>query len=155
MKAVPLALSLAVLSASAGLAQTPPPTRIAPPPPPVEGMPPSAVSVPGPPVLTPDICQQLAARQRGVPSAAYQPGVDVYGRPVAPADLPGSTAPVPPITTEIELGHVAAGRAATGGFVRGYVTVEPNGTVLLNGQPLPREQEYGLFDLCRQQRVIP
>jgi hypothetical protein len=35
------------------------------------------------------------------------------------------------------------------------VTVEPNGTVLLNGQPLPREQQYGLTDICREQHLLP
>jgi hypothetical protein len=74
---------------------------------------------------------------------------------VAPADLPSPGVWVPPITTEIELGHVGAGRAATGGFIRGYVTVAPNGSVLLNGQPLPRDEEYGLFDLCRTQHLLP
>jgi hypothetical protein len=153
MRAVLLALFLAPALASAAWAQSPPPTRIAPPLP-GEGLPP-ATTAPGPLVLTPETCRRLAAQQRGAPSAAYQPGVDVYGRPVAPADLPGGNAAVPSVTTEIELGRVGAGRAATGGLVRGYVTVEPNGTVLLNGQPLPRAEEYGLYDLCREQRLVP
>lgn len=150
MRAVPLALLLAASLATIARAQLPPPTRLAPP-----GESPPPAAAPGPLVLTPETCQRLAAQQRSAPPAAYQPGIDVYGRPVAPADLPGSSAAVPSITTEIELGRLGANRAATGGLVRGYVTVEPNGTVLLNGQPLPREQQYGLADLCREQRLLP
>jgi hypothetical protein len=152
MKAVPLALLLALSLATVARAQLPPPIRLAPP---GESPPPAAAVAPGPPVLTLETCRRLAAQQRSAPPAAYPPGVDVYGRPVAPADLPGSGAIVPPITTEIELGRVGANRAATGGFIRGYVTVEPNGTVLLNGQPLPREQQYGLTDICREQHLLP
>ena len=151
MRAVFPAFLLAAAAIFPASAQTPPPVRIAPPA--SEALPP--VASPTPLVLTPEICRRLAAQQRGVPSAAYQPGVDVYGRPVAPADLPGSGTGMPPITTEIELGHVGGGRATAGGLIRGYVTVAPDGSVLLNGQPVAREQEYGLFDLCRAQRLLP
>ena len=151
MRARFLALFLA-LAAASSQAQTPP-VRIAPAPPGQPAMAPAEMS--DPLTLTPDICRRLAAEQRAAPPAGYRPGVDVYGRPVAPADLPSAGAPTPPITTEIQLGRVGSGGAATGGRIRGYVTVAPDGNVLLNGQPLPREQEYGLFDLCRQQHLIP
>jgi hypothetical protein len=165
------AASLMLATALSGLgmpasAQAPSasPLRIAPPPAAggmlvtpemqAQGVPPGP-TVYGPMVVTPDLCQRLAQRPRqgGVPPAAYQPGVDVYGRPVAPADLPSSDA-TPSITTEIELGRLG-GRAAAGGVMKGYVTLQPDGSVLLDGQPLPSSQEYGLLDICRQQRLIP
>jgi hypothetical protein len=161
MKAASLVLSALVLgmvSPSAAWPQTSAaPVRIAPPP--VAGTPPvfDAPSAPGaavygPPTVTPELCRRLAPRQPAVPSATYQPGVDVYGRPVAPADLPGAAA-TPSITTEIDLGRVA-GRAAARG-IKGYVTVQPDGSVLLDGQPLSGGQEYGLLDICRAEHLIP
>ena len=156
MRAAPLTLSLLLFTASGSAwAQSSSPTRIAPPPSPSAIAAPAGPSADGQPGLTPEVCRSLAEHQHGVPPAAYQPGVDVYGRPVAPADLPGSNVAVPSVTTEINIGRVPAGHASAGGLIRGYITVEPDGTVLLNGQPLPREQEYGLFDLCRDQRLIP
>lgn len=52
------------------------PTPISPPPPPLQAQP----------------AQPLCVNARD--TADYVPGVDAYGRPVAPADLPGSSADV-------------------------------------------------------------
>lgn len=41
-------------------------------------------------IITRDICARLEIYQPA-PDVAYQPGVDVAGNPVAPADLPGSS----------------------------------------------------------------
>src|SRR5271168_4053724 len=43
-------------------------------------------------VITRDMCNQASVQYQPAPDVAYQPGVDVYGRPVAPADLPNSGA---------------------------------------------------------------
>ena len=156
MRAAPLTLSLLLVAGSGNAwAQSSPPTRIAPPPPPSAIGAPAGPTLTGQPDLTPEGCRSLAERQHGAPPAAYQPGLDVYGRPVAPADLPGNNVAVPSVTTEINIGRVPAGHASAGGLIRGYITVEPDGKVLLNGQPLPEAQEYGLYDLCREQRMIP
>lgn len=40
-------------------------------------------------IVTRDVCARLQVYQPA-PDVAYQPGVDVEGNPVAPADLPGS-----------------------------------------------------------------
>jgi hypothetical protein len=171
MRSVPLPLTAILLALfwATGAAAQGAPVRIAPPaeaPGIVDPRPALAPPIPGPgprapgpeaygPLLvTPELCYSLAQQmRRPPPSATYQPGSDVYGRPVAPADLPGSTNPT--ITTEIELGRVTGRSAAFGGDIKGYVTVRPDGSVLLNGQPLAASQEFGLLDFCRQQQFIP
>lgn len=47
---------------------------------------------------------RLVEIHRPAPDVAYQPGVDVHGRPVAPADLAGSPAVVLPQDIPIDLG---------------------------------------------------
>lgn len=46
---------------------------------------------------------RLVEIHRPAPDVAYQPGVDVHGRKVAPADLPGSAAVVLPKTIPVDL----------------------------------------------------
>ena len=50
--------------------------------------------------VTPDVCDRLVVH-RPDDDVAYQPGVDVEGRPVAPADLPGTVRLAMPETITI------------------------------------------------------
>ncbi|ACI98631.1 hypothetical protein [Rhodospirillum centenum] len=94
--------------------------------------------------------------QRHVPDAdvEYRPGVDVNGRPVAPADLPGS--PRIALPDRIEIGitlplaqrfGIPADALYAGEAYLGTVTVEGN-RVLFNGQPLSSDAEADLVAVC-------
>ncbi len=122
--------------------------------------------------VDPAVCRALAAQagvqHRPAPDVAYAPGVDAMGRPVAPADLaPYPTAPAtPPVVVELKVPQSGIGRVPDGrvpgraGVVpdvsAGFLTLAPDGTVLLNGQPV---EQYGQGDprsgwveqLCRAQ----
>ncbi|WP_434614170.1 hypothetical protein [Azospirillum sp. B2RO_4] len=122
---------------------------------------------PGPVPLTPDaardrpvvdlsLCQRLT---RHVPAAdvEYRPGMDVHGRAVAPADLPGSAGAQPPIPIDLPLSVDLARRM---GIALPSVPFLPNdvtavwltvvGTQLyLNGQPIDPGAEERLYVYCR------
>ena len=91
------------------------------------------------------------------PDAAYQPGVDVYGNPVAPAELNGGTRIELPetITLDIEVDI----------FERFGIPIDPtqydpdaevgevvyrNGRFYYNGQPLQDETEAELAARCQK-----
>ncbi|MFD1627929.1 hypothetical protein [Azospirillum griseum] len=109
----------------------------------------------GKPVVDPTLCRALA-RHQPAPDVAYKPGVDVKGRPVAPADLPGSagTMATPPIDIPltIDLARRMGVRLPGGGLptdtVIGRMTLD-GGRLLLNGQPLGGTSEAELIALCR------
>ena len=110
--------------------------------------------------VTKQQCQALAT-YRPAAGVNYQPGVDVHGKPVAPADLPGSAGAGTynlPKTVEFNLqvnplSTVQPG-AATGQFANtalpvGHVSVDTQtGAVSLNGQPIGDNQQRALADLC-------
>ncbi|MCE2510088.1 MAG: hypothetical protein J4G10_03810 [Alphaproteobacteria bacterium] len=94
-----------------------------------------------------------------VPAAdvEYQPGVDVHGRPVAPADVEGSSSVKVPenftidITVELD---ARFGMPATPDFYKpeaniGVVTVEGD-QAYFNGQPLATESVNELAEICRK-----
>lgn len=89
------------------------------------------------------------------PGVTYTPGVDVNGKPVVPADLPGGTnIKVPdefsiPIVFYLKRGFGAAGNP-TAGVQVGQVTVK-NGAAYYNGQPLADESQAELARACREQ----
>lgn len=139
------ALSLAVAPASA---QSQPPRR-------------------GPVPLTPDaardrpvvdlsLCQRLT---RHVPAAdvEYRPGVDVHGRAVAPADLPGSAGAQPPIPIDLPLSVDLARRMGVAlpsvPFLPDDVTAVwltvVGDRLYLNGQPIDPGAEERLYLYCR------
>jgi len=107
-------------------------------------------------VMSPQICATLAgtAPTPGVPSADHQPGVDVNGNAVAPADLP-STPSVPTVDNfPIEIDQQLASRfhlppGASTKAVVGYVTVRDN-QAYFNGQPLNADQTAALAEACRE-----
>lgn len=111
-----------------------------------------------PAVVSPANCRLLAAHVASA-DTAYQPGVDVRGRPVAPADLAGSPRMrlpdhiVVPITVELDdrLGIPPAGDAAFTAEARiGTVVVDSQGHAALDGQPLTDAQTLRLRAACAE-----
>ncbi len=106
-------------------------------------------------ILTPEYCAQLPDAHMA-PGVAYQGGIDIYGRPVAPADLPGSNASSGlPLGTNI---LVDPSRRPGGGTIPGVrqetyvgtVTVDPQGRALMNGQPLDGPPPGSVAALCAE-----
>jgi hypothetical protein len=103
-----------------------------------------------------DACAQVVEH---VPDAdvAYKPGVDVDGKPVAPADMPGSTQLELPdsfvITLELDLRHsafpVPGPRGLDPKVQLGVITVVGN-RVYYNGQPLDDPEKTRLAAACRE-----
>lgn len=122
---------------------------------------------PGPVPLTPDaahdrpvvdlsLCRRLT---RHVPAAdvEYRPGVDVHGRAVAPADLPGSAGAQPPIPIDLPLSVDLARRMGIDlpsvpylpdDVTAVWLTVVGN-QLYLNGQPIDPGAEERLYVYCR------
>lgn len=110
------------------------------------------------PSLNSSFCQALV---KHVPDAdvAYQPGVDVHGKPVVPADLPGTnTLQIQqPITIPLTAGLMKILNFPTTSFPfntmertdinLGTLTVDGD-KVFYNGQPLSDEQQDKLAVLC-------
>jgi hypothetical protein len=103
-----------------------------------------------------DDCSRLV-QHVPAPDVAYQPGVDVRGRPVAPADLPGTVRIDVPETITFD---VAADLRRFGlppfsplyepNVPLGRVTVERDGRAYFNGQPLQNADSDALAQYCRQ-----
>jgi|SRR5579864_378658 len=106
-------------------------------------------------VMSSDICTTIAGEQP-VPSADYQQGVDVNGKPVAPADLPTSAPSIQLDNFPIEIKKDLVGKfnvPATGGnfgakAILGYVTLRDN-RAYFNGQPMGDDQRAVLIETCR------
>jgi hypothetical protein len=108
-------------------------------------------------------CRRLT---RYVPAddAEYRPGVDVYGRPVASADLDGGSAvelpraftffldfsPFEKGVEEIEVGQGAKARLEETTLALGRVSVDEDGFTTFDGRPLHDADEARLFGLCRE-----
>jgi len=109
-------------------------------------------------------CRQLVEHSASA-GVAYQPGVDVRGRPVASADLPSSGAQIqPPQSFTIDLKTSLAGKYGIPSnsplldpsVEIGKITVEDSGRrVLYNGQPLGGSEQSALADLCKQRQAQP
>jgi hypothetical protein len=109
-------------------------------------------------ILTPEYCAQLPEAQMA-PGVAYQGGVDVNGRPVVPADLPGSNANAGlPIGTNILAdpslrpggGAIPSQPGLRQESYIGTVTVDPQGRALMNGRPLDGPQPGSIAALCAE-----
>lgn len=105
-------------------------------------------------------CERLVSHVPA-PDVAYAPGVDVYGRPVAPADLPGSRRVALPETITFDANAdlrrfnlPKSSRLYAPNVLLGKVTVERDGRVLFDGQPLQRDENAAIAELCRQ-RLMP
>ncbi len=100
-------------------------------------------------------CQKLV-RHTPAPDVAYKPGVDVYGRKVAPADVGGGSPIRLPEAITIDIGidleekyGLGAGGKYTGEATVGKVTVR-GGRVYWNGQPLDAGGQAAVADACRR-----
>ena len=90
------------------------------------------------------------------PDVAYKPGVDVYGRRVAPADLGGGSPIKLPKEITIDIGidleekyGLGAGGTYTGTADIGKVKVK-DGRVTFNGQPLGDQEQQAIAEACRK-----
>jgi hypothetical protein len=89
------------------------------------------------------------------PSANFQPGTDVLGRAVAPADLSPPQQVVPPrlgFLLSVDLARrLNLPGALKGDLPLGIVTIEDN-RLLFNGQPIGGETEAALAAACAATR---
>ena len=107
--------------------------------------------------LTKQDCRRLSVHVPD-PGVAYQPGVDVNGRPVTPADLGGTPALAIPETVTIEIevdlqdrfGIPADANLFKGDAQIGTVEVDRDGRARLNGQLLQDEAQYELTRRCQE-----
>ncbi|MHA1113003.1 MAG: hypothetical protein ACTSRY_00650 [Alphaproteobacteria bacterium] len=102
-------------------------------------------------------CARLV-RHVPAPDVAYRPGIDVHGRPVAPADLPGTPRIVLPEEFEIKITvdlRARLGLPADPGKYAGEVKVGTvryrDGRAWFNGQPLEDESQARLSAACAKQ----
>ena len=106
--------------------------------------------------ITVEDCRALVAHQPAA-DVAFQPGIDVRGRPVVPADLPGAVAVTPPSTfiipIEIDLVDRLGLLPSAPGFeadaLIGTVLYD-NGQIFFNGQPLIDPLQTAIAEACRQ-----
>lgn len=109
----------------------------------------------------PKLCQALT-KHVPAPDVAYQPGVDVHGNAVMPADLPADDNGMPKDHFEIPLSYslakalgVSAGSyplnaLGTGSDVKLGTLVVDGNDVTLNGKPLSGAQKDNLAVLCME-----
>lgn len=115
-------------------------------------------------VITKTDCSRLI-RHVPAPDVAYQPGVDVHGRAVAPADMPGSGADaIPnllpevleiPLTIKPLQGQTYA-KSGSGDSQATLGTVRydmAKGTFTFNGQPLGSAEQEELARACQKRGV--
>lgn len=103
-------------------------------------------------------CARLVAH-RAEADVAYQPGVDVRGQPVVPADADGAPPVDLPERYRIRIEVDSADRFGIPGDPDSYdadiqvgeAEVLEDGRVLLNGQPLQSDEAFELGRLCREQ----
>lgn len=110
------------------------------------------------PELDDENCKLLVEHQPS-PDVAYQPGVDINGKPVVEADI--NPSPIqPPDTMEFDLnvdmatyGGIPPHDAAEGLANIGRITVSPEGRLTFNGQPLEGDAVAALRELCAKRPV--
>lgn len=112
-------------------------------------------------VVTPADCRALV-EHRPAPDVAYKPGVDVEGRYVAPADLPGSNDVYRlPDSIQFEIrmnplayagqGNLAGTKYANTQVPLGEVSVDlKTGEASFQGRPLTSAQDRTLREACRK-----
>ena len=99
---------------------------------------------------------RLVMRHAAATGADYVPGRDVYGRPVAPADVSGSSPDILrgglsfDITVDgLERYGVADRFAAVEGNAHVATLALRGNQVYFNGQPLQQSEHQGMVALCR------
>ena len=102
---------------------------------------------------------QVAADYQPPPGVNYQPGVDVNGKPVAPADLPGSTGYQLPQTLTLDLkipfarllGSRTPPRMGQAEVGLGKMTLDiASGRLSLDGAPVMPEAEDAVILACQE-----
>ncbi len=98
-------------------------------------------------------CRRLV-QHTPAPDVAFRPGEDVYGRPVAPADLDASPLSVPDlytiaITKDIVVENADPARPFRARVYVGRVRWE-DGRVTFNGQPVTSEAQAELAARCAE-----
>jgi hypothetical protein len=100
-------------------------------------------------------CQYLA-RYQPSPDVNFQPGVDVHGRPVAPADLGGGQQIKLPetiyIPIEVDIGqryHIPANSPLWKATAEIGTVAVTGDQVTFNGQPLTSDDNAALAAMCR------
>ena len=117
----------------------------------------SAAAQPQGVIISAEDCRALV-RHEPAPGVAYEPGVDVRGRTVAPADLNPNPITLPEdfavdITVDLfeRLGIPAGGGADYKADVRvGKVEFTADRRVLFNGQPVGNDAQRKLAESCRK-----
>jgi len=105
-------------------------------------------------MVGPDVCA-VVADAAALPGVAYTPGIDASGRPVAPADLPGSSLKIEAFPVEITRSlagkfGIPVDRDPFGAELRlGYVVVDEQGRAAFNGQPLLPDARAIIAQACR------
>ncbi len=105
-------------------------------------------------------CERIGTVYRPAPDVAYKPGVDVRGRPVAPADLPNGYEGVLPDQIVIPLtvplrryAPQAPAGVADSDIYAGAVTLDlASGKLKLNGRPLEPDDGQALAAACASLR---
>lgn len=102
-------------------------------------------------------CARLVEHQPA-PDVEYEPGVDVRGEPVPPADLGSGVELALPETIRVlieveldeRLGLPTDGESYQGTVPVGVVEVLDDGTVTFNGRPLQTEEQARLSRRCQE-----
>lgn len=150
-----LALAAAAITPAAAQTKLTPPAGFedTPPPPPPGGV---SVSRDGRIVISSDLCPGLSGADSTVPGADYTPGVDVEGRAVAPADLPGGPPALKldnfPIEISVNLqkrfGIPAQSTLFHGKAIIGLVTLR-DGRAYFNGEPISENEQNMMAEACK------
>ena len=102
-------------------------------------------------VIGHDDCARLVPHEPAA-DVAYQPGVDVHGKAVAPADLPGSVqVDLPEIYVfDLVIRPLDDEEFEETGLNLGRVRVPPDGRASFNGKPLQSESQAELSRRCQE-----
>lgn len=112
------------------------------------------VSADGKVIISAATCAEVPGAAQPVPGADYQPGVDVNGQEVAPADLPSGAGSLKLDNFPIEINRKLAGSfnvPASGvgaKAILGLVTIR-NGSAYFNGEPMVEDQRAALVASCK------
>ncbi len=103
-----------------------------------------------------DACVR-AVKAQNADGASYQPGVDVYGQKVAPADLGNTYGIKVPEVIEFDIEYDAAKRLGMNslGYYQGNATVAKvrveGNKLFINGREVQTQTAADLIAACRQQ----
>jgi len=101
-------------------------------------------------------CAEITGGPDAAPGADYQPGIDVNGKEVAPADLPSAAPALKLDNFPIEINRKlagsfnipASGLPAGAKAILGLVTIR-DGRAYFNGEPMGEDQRAALIESCK------